>query len=106
MSIKVKELKDDALINIQVNKNYYLMAKAASFTILHSMNIPEKGDDYFKDILSKKYENLDAYQKAFYTIILLLAEIERQAKADKLYEEKEILEPGDEGYVESTPEKD
>ena len=101
--IKVKELKDDALINIQVNKSYYLMAKNASFNILKFLNIQDKGDDYFKDILSKKYTDLDEDQKTFYTIILLLAEIERKAKVDNLYEEKEILEPGDEGYVEPTP---
>ena len=104
MAIKAKELKDDALINIQVNKSYYLMAKATSFTILQSLNIQEKGEEYFKDILSKKYQDLDENQKAFYTIILLLAEIERKAKLDNLYDEKEILEPGDEGYVEPIPD--
>jgi hypothetical protein len=29
----------------------------------------------------------------------LLAEIEKQAKEANLYDEKEILQPGDEGYV-------
>ena len=48
MAIKVKELKDDALITIQVNKSYYLMAKAASFYILQQLNVQEKGDAYFK----------------------------------------------------------
>jgi hypothetical protein len=45
-------------------------------------------------------------QRAFYTIVLLLAEIERQATANNLYQEKEVLEPGDEGYVEPTPTQD
>jgi len=97
--IKAKELKDDAILSIKVNKSFYLMAKAASFTILQSMNIQEKGEDYFKAIMSKKYEELDDIQKAFYTIVLLLAEVERQAQAENLYTEKEILEPGDEGYI-------
>ena len=35
--IKVKELKDDAILNIKVNKSFYLMAKAASFTILQNI---------------------------------------------------------------------
>ena len=39
--ITVKELKDDALIDIKVNKSFYLMAKAASYTILKSMGIEE-----------------------------------------------------------------
>jgi hypothetical protein len=102
MAIKVKELKDDAILSIKVNKSYYLMAKAASYTILQSMNIQEKGEDYFKEMMTKKYEELDPTQRAFYTIILLLSEIERQATAENLYEEKEVLEPGDEGYVKPT----
>lgn len=100
--IKVKELKDDALIDIKVNKSFYLMAKAASFTILNSMDINEmkNGDEYFKKIMNDKYENLDDTQRAFYTIILILAEIEKQAADNNLYIEKEVLEPGDEGYEE------
>jgi menaquinone-dependent protoporphyrinogen IX oxidase len=105
--ITVKELKDDALIDIKVNKSFYLMAKAASFTILKGMNIPEKenGDEYFKKIMNEKYENLDDKQRAFYTVILLLAEVEKQATDKNLYVEKEILEPGDEGYKEPSIEK-
>jgi hypothetical protein len=97
--IKAKELKDDAIINISVNKSFYLMAKAASFTILQEMNIEEKGDEYFKNIITTKYEDLDDLQRTFYTIILVLAEIEKQATEKNLYIEKDILEPGDEGYI-------
>ena len=100
--IKAKELKDDAILDIKVNKSYYLMAKAASFTILQQMNVVEKGEEYFKSIMTQKYEDLDDLQRAFYTIILLLAEIEKKATNENLYNEKEILEPGDEGYVEPT----
>jgi hypothetical protein len=97
--IRAKELKDDAIINISVNKSFYLMAKAASFTILQEMNIEEKGDEYFKNIITTKYEDLDDLQRTFYTIILVLAEIEKQATEKNLYIEKDILEPGDEGYI-------
>lgn len=100
--IKAKELKDDAILDIKVNKSYYLMAKAASFTILQQMNIVDKGEEYFKNIMTQKYEDLDDLQRAFYTIILLLAEIEKKATDQNLYTEREILEPGDEGYVEPT----
>ena len=99
--IKVKELKDDVILDVKVNKSYYLMAKAASFTVLQQMNLLEKGDDHIKEIMTKKYEDLDDLQRAFYTLILLLAEVERQAKESNLYDEKEILEPGDENYKES-----
>jgi hypothetical protein len=97
--IKAKELKDDAVLNVSVNKSFYLMAKAASFTILQQMNIEEKGDEYFKSIMTSKYEDLDDLQRTFYTIILILAEIEKQATEKNLYIEKEILQPGDEGYI-------
>jgi len=100
--LKVKELKEDAMMDIKVNRSFYLMAKAASFTILQSMGIQEmkNGDEYFKKVMNEKYEDLDDTQRAFYTIILLLAEIEKQATENNLYVEKEILEPDDEGYVE------
>jgi hypothetical protein len=97
--IKAKELKDDAILEIKVNKSFYLMTKAASFVVLQGMNIQDKGDEYFKSILTKKYEDLDDQQRTFYTLVLLLAEIERKATEENLYTEKEILEPGDEGYV-------
>jgi len=100
--LKVKELKEDAMMDIKVNRSFYLMAKAASYTILQSMGIQEmkNGDEYFKKVMNEKYEDLDDTQRAFYTIILLLAEIEKQATENNLYVEKEILEPDDEGYVE------
>lgn len=100
MAIKVKELKDDALVTIQVNKTYYLMAKAASFYILQQLNVQEKGDAYFKEIITKNYEDLNDAERTFYTLILLLAEIEQQAQQANLYNEKEILEPGDSDYIE------
>ena len=100
MAIKVKELKDDALINIQLNKSYYLMAKSDYFYILKQLNVQEKGDAYFKEIITKNYEDLNDAERTFYTLILLLAEIEQQAQQANLYNEKEILEPGDPDYVE------
>ena len=97
--IKVKELKDDAILDIKVNKSFYLMAKAASVTILKHMNVEEKGHEYISQIASKKYEDMTEMERAFYTMILVIAEIERQATENKQYVEKEVLEPGDDGYV-------
>jgi hypothetical protein len=102
--IKLKEMKDDAIITIQVNKTYYLMAKAASFVVLHGMDINEKGEEYFKDIITKDYKDLDDKQKTFYTLVLLLSEIEKKATEEKLYVEKEVLEPGDEGFEGPIPD--
>lgn len=100
MAIKVKELKDDAIISIKVNKSYYLMAKAASLTILQQLNVQDKGDAYFKEIISKNYADLTDLERTFYTVILLLAEIEKEASNNNLFIEKEILEPKDPGYIE------
>jgi hypothetical protein len=99
MPTKVKEMKDDAILEIKVNKNFYMMSKALSFYLFNQMHEKNPDDNYLKDTLSKKYEELDDLQRSFYTIALLLAEIETQAKNTDNYTEKEILVPGDEGFV-------
>ena len=100
MAIKVKEIKDDAIVSIKVNKSFYMMTKALSFYIYQHIGKAEQTEEYLKDIMTKSYTDLDDLQRSFYTVALLLAEIETQAKATDQYEEKEILQPGDEGYVE------
>ena len=97
MAITLKEIKDDAIINIKVNKNFYLMVKAASFYLYQLMD-KEKIEDYLKDIATKEYKDLDELQRSFYVNALLLAEIEKQAKESNQTVDKEVLEPGDEGY--------
>jgi hypothetical protein len=98
MPIKVKELKDDAIIDIKVNKNFYLMTKSVLLHLVNNITAEDK-DAYIKEILSKEYKDMDEAQRSFYTVSLLLAEIEKVAKEKELFQEKEILEPGDEGYV-------
>ena len=97
MAIKVKEIKDDAIIDIKVNKAYYLMVKATSLYIFKQM--PEENrEEYLKNSLTKEYKDLDEIQRAFRTITLLLSEIEQSASNQNLFDEKEVLEPGDKGY--------
>jgi hypothetical protein len=91
MAIKVKEIKDDALLNISVNKSFYLMSKALSFYLFTKVNVEDK-DQYLKDLMTKEYQDLDDLQRSIYTVILLLAEIERQATETNQFEEKEITE--------------
>jgi hypothetical protein len=89
-TIKVKEIKDDAIIQVPVNKTYYVMVKAVLydlFTILQEKGISEES---LQNILKKQYNELSAHERSFYTVTLLLAEIERQATANDLIEEKEI----------------
>lgn len=105
MAIKVREMKEDAIVSIQVNKSYYMMCKALSFFIVRQLDV--EGQDpsaKLQEIMTKEYKELDEVQRSFYTIALLLAEIEKQAQEENLTEEKEVLEPGDEGYVEPTEE--
>ena len=99
MPIKVKELKDDAIIEIKVNKAFYLMVKAILLNLINNITVEDK-DAYIKESMTKEYKDLDETQRSFYTTGLLLAEIEKVAKDNNLFQEKEILQPGDEGYVE------
>jgi len=94
---KVKEIKDDAIIDIKVNKAYYLMVKSVSLYLFKQ--IPEKErETYLKDSLTKDYKDLDELQRSFRTIALLLSEIENSATEQNLFMEKEVLEPEDPGY--------
>ena len=91
MSTKIKEIKDDALIDIKVNKSFYLMSKAISFYLFNKVEVEDK-DTYLKDLMTKEYKDLDDLQRSIYTIILLISEIERQASETNQFEEKEITE--------------
>ena len=90
----IKEIKDDAVIDIQVNKTYYMMVKALSLQLFLNVGVEDK-DQYLKDLLNKEYKDLDDNQRSLYTIILLLAEIETQATKQDLFEEKEINDPSE-----------
>jgi hypothetical protein len=103
MAVKVKELKDDILIDVQVNKGYYLMLKSTLFFIFQNMAPDDvKREESLIKIKSGKYEEMNEFEKAFYTISLMLAEIEQKAINSDNIVEKEVLEPGDEGYVAPT----
>jgi hypothetical protein len=98
MAIKVKELKDDAIVNVAVNKNFYMMVKNSLYYLFMLEKDPKVKEESLKKIKESSYEQLNDYERTFYCLSLLVAEIERVASTEKLYEEKEILEPGDEGY--------
>jgi hypothetical protein len=102
MAITVKEIKDDAVVSVKVNKSFYMMTKSLSFYLFQHIGKEDQTDEYLKSIMTKAYADLDDLQRSFYTVALLLAEMESQIKAENLYVEKEVLQPGDEGYVEPT----
>ena len=91
MALKVKELKDDALVSIEVNKSYYFMAKQTLFYLFETIDIPQaERENTLKNLMTKDYSSMSKWERSFYTITLLIAEIEKQAKENNLYEEKEI----------------
>jgi hypothetical protein len=101
MAVKVKEIKDDALMDIKVNKNFYLMSKDALYTIFKHLLSNESEKENLQNILTKKFNDLTEFERAFYTITLLVSEIEKQVQGNsELYTEREVPEPGDPDYVE------
>ena len=101
MAVKVKENKDSALIDIKVNKNFYLMSKDALYTIFKHLLKNESEQENLQNILTKDFNNLSEFERAFYTLTLLVSEIEKQVQDNpELYNEREVPEPGDPDYVE------
>ena len=89
-TIKVKEIKDDAIINVPVNKAYYVMVKAVLYDLFTILQEKGTTEESLQNILKKSYAELTPHEKSFYTITLLLAEIEKQATENNLIDENEI----------------
>lgn len=104
MAVKVKELKDDALLSVQVNKAYYFMLKNTLFCLFNQIQAQgkEEAEKSIETIKAADYAKMTQVEQAFYTVTLMISEIERISTEQNLFEEKEILEPTDEGYVEPT----
>jgi len=90
MAIKVKEIKDDAIMHIPVNKTYYLMIKAVLFNLFERLQEKGLSDESLNQILKKSYTELSTEERSFFTVALLLAEIEKQATDQNLFDEKEF----------------
>jgi len=90
-SKKIKELKDDAILNVKVNKTYYHMCKAAIFIVFKEIYDNSKNsDDFVKSIISKDYNDMSDNERLFYTLTLLVGEIEKQALENDAFIEKEL----------------
>lgn len=92
MSTKVKEIKDDALIEIKINKVFYLMLKKTLLYIFKQEIDNEKITELIKKVTDKNSDNEPHTEQefAFKTLFLLLAEIEAQAEKTNQFEEKDI----------------
>jgi hypothetical protein len=104
MAIKVKELKDDVLIDVKVNKSFYMMLKGTIYYLFNQIEDAQKREEALKNVMNNKYEDMTAYERSFYTLTLIIAEIERVAAEQNMYKEETLLEPDDEGYTEPTEE--
>ena len=102
MAVKVKELKDDAIVDIQVNKSFYYMMKSTLFYLFQQIADDKQREESLKTVMTKKYEDMDEFERSFYTITLFLAEVEKLAVEKNLYSEKDVLQEGDEGYTPPT----
>jgi hypothetical protein len=100
MPVKVKEVKEDALMDIKVNKNFYLMVKDSLYTIFKTISSNSEGPDRLESIITKPFQDLTELERAFYTLTLLVSEIEKNMKEQNLFTEKEVLESGDPDFVE------
>ncbi len=100
MAIKVKELKDDVILDVKVNKTYYVMLKKTLFFLFNQISEDEKSEDVIKNIMGLDYTKMSEFERSFYTISLMISEIEKLTAQEGNFIEKEILEPGDEGYEE------
>lgn len=100
MAIKVKELKDDVILDVKVNKTYYVMLKKTLFFLFNQISEDEKSEDVIKNIMGLDYTKMSEFERSFYTISLMISEIEKLTAQEGNFIEKEVLEPGDEGYEE------
>jgi len=103
MAVTLKELKDDALIDIKVNKAYYFMLKSALLYLFENSSLSDKDrESSLKNISELKYYELTDWEKTFQTLTRVIGEIERVAKEQDLFTTTSHPEPGEEGYVPPT----
>jgi hypothetical protein len=88
--VTVKEIKEDAIIYVPVNKTYYIMVKSVLFDLFNRLQEKGFNENLIQDIIKKSYVELSQEERSFYTITLLLAEIEKQATDNNLFEEKDF----------------
>jgi len=92
MSTKVKEIKDNAIIEIKINKVFYLMLKKTLLYVFKQEIDSEKVAELIKKVTDKNADNEPHTEQefAFKTLFLLLAEIEAQAEKTDQFEEKDL----------------
>ena len=62
---KVKEMKDDAIIDVKINKAFYLMVKAVLFTLFTEIQKLENSEQVIKETGEKEYKDRTDIQRTF-----------------------------------------
>ena len=102
MPVNVKSMKSDATFDIKVNTNFYLMIKETTLYVFQTEKDSKILTESLTNIKEKQYNELSPYEKAVYTLSILISEMERVATITELTDDNSILQPGDEGYIEPT----
>ena len=102
MPVNVKSMKSDATFDIKVNTNFYLMIKETTLYVFQTEKDSKIITESLKNIKEKQYNELSPYEKAVYTLSILISEMERVATITELTDDNSILQPDDEGYIEPT----
>lgn len=103
MPVKVKEIKDGAETTIKVNKNFYLMCKNILLFLFQEYGPgDETRQESLERIMKGKYEDMNDFEKSFFTVSILIGEMEKNFVEAKQVEEKEVPVPGDPDFVAPT----
>ena len=103
MPMKVKQIKEGAEAEIKVNKNFYLMCKNILLFLFQEYSPDDTNrQESLEKITKGKYEDMNDFEKSFFTISILIGEMEKNFIAEGHSEEKEMPVPGDPDYVEPT----
>jgi hypothetical protein len=103
MPVKVKEIKDGAEATIKVNKNFYIMCKnILLFLFQEYAPGDETRQESLERIMKGKYEEMSDFEKSFFTVSILIGEMEKNFVESKQVQENEIPVPGDPDYIEPT----
>ena len=103
MPMKVKQIKEGAEAEIKVNKNFYLMCKNILLFLFQEYSPDDTNrQESLEKITKGKYEDMNDFEKSFFTVALLLGEMEKKFVENNFYEEVDMPVPGDPDYVEPT----
>ena len=91
MPLNIKSMKSDATFDIKVNTNFYLMIKETTLYVFQSEKDSKIITESLKNIKEKQYNELSPYEKAVYTLSLLISEMERVATITELIDDNTVI---------------